>query len=158
MPQLIALVAALLLGACASALSPVQPPAVSVSNVGLAGLGLFEQELRLDLRVKNPNSFGLDIEGVRFDLELAGDPFAEGFTNAAFELPALGEAMVPVTVNVPTNRLIDRLVAFGFGDELGYRLTGEVVLANRFLPAVPFAREGELALPRIPGLSGARGS
>lgn len=150
---LLALVVALALGACAGPLAPVQPPSVSVAGVGFGNPGLFEQQLRLDLRVSNPNRFGLDVEGVRFALALAGDEFAQGFTSAGFELPALGEAVVPVTIAVPTNRLIDRVMALGTGRTLDYRLSGEVLLAHRFAPPIPFTREGELALPQIPGLS-----
>ncbi len=145
-------VAAGMLAACSGLPGVVEPPSVSVAGIGLASPGLFEQELRLDLRVKNPNRFSLDIEGVRFDLALAGAEFAEGFTRAGFELPALGEAIVPVTISVPTNRLIERAMTFGFGQSLDYRLSGEVLLAHRFAPAIPFTREGELALPDIPGL------
>ena len=149
----LALALALFLAACAGIPGAIEPPAVSVAGVGLGAPGLFEQQLRLDLRVTNPNAFGLDVEGVRFDLELAGDHFAEGFTTAGFELPAGGEALVPVAINVPTNRLIDRLVALGMRQQLDYRLSGKVLLANRFVPAVPFSREGELAMPKIPGLN-----
>jgi LEA14-like dessication related protein len=143
----------LLLNACASALSPVQPPSVSVANLGFVSPGLFEQQLRLDLRVENPNNFGVDVDGLRFDLALAGSEFAHGATSEGFELPALGDVVVPVTIRVPTNQLIDAVVGLGFERRLDYRLTGDVLLANRLIPRVPFTREGELALPRIPGVT-----
>ena len=75
--------------------------------------GLFEQELRVDLRLRNPNDFAIGIERVRFALKVNDKTFANGRTNQAFELPALGEAVVPVTVSVPTNDLIDRLMEVG---------------------------------------------
>jgi hypothetical protein len=59
---------------------------------------------------------------------------------------------VPVKVNVPTNDLLDRVMALGTERRLDYRLTGEAELDSLFFRKVPFAREGKLALPRIPGL------
>ena len=98
--------------------------------------GLFEQELRVDLRLRNPNDFAIGIERVRFALEVNDKTFANGRTNQAFELPALGEAVVPVTVSVPTNDLIDRLMEVGSERRLEYRLSGEAELRQ---PAVRHA-------------------
>lgn len=142
----------LLLGGCAGPLtSDLEPPEVSLAGMGFGRPGLFEQELRIDLRLRNPNEFDIAIDSVRFALEVNEEPFAHGRTIEELDLPALGEAVVPVTVNVPTNDLIDRVIALGFERRLDYRLTGEAELDSLFLRKVPFHREGKLALPRIPG-------
>jgi hypothetical protein len=60
---------------------------------------------------------------------------------------------VPVMVNVPTNDLIDRLLALGVERRLDYRLSGEAKLASLLFGTIPFHREGKLALPRIPALA-----
>ena len=69
-------------------------------------------------------------------------------------MSALGETVVPVLVNVPTNDLLERVLALGSERQLSYRLTGEAELDGIFLPTVPFEREGTLSLPEIPGLTG----
>jgi LEA14-like dessication related protein len=113
---------------------------------------LFEQELRVDLRLRNPNDFDIGIDSVRFALEVNGKDFARGRTTEEFDLPALGETVVPVKVRVPTNDLFDRVMALGTERRLDYRLKGEAELDSLFFRKVPFEREGKLALPRIPGL------
>jgi LEA14-like dessication related protein len=143
----------LLVGACAGPLtSDVEPPEVSLAGLGFSRPGLFEQELRIDLRLRNPNDFEIGIDSVRFALEVNDQAFAHGRTTQELDLPALGEAVVPVKVNVPTNDLLDRVMALGTERRLDYRLTGEAELDSLFFRKVPFAREGKLALPRIPGL------
>lgn len=142
----------LLLAACAGLTSDVEPPEVSVAGLALSRPGLFEQELQVDLRVRNPNDFDLGVDSVRFALDVNDSTFARGRTNQHFDLPALGEAVVPVTVAVPTNDLINRLMAVGTERRIQYRLSGAAKLEG-LLFDVPFERDGELTMPEIPGLA-----
>ena len=145
----------LLVCACAGPLtSHVEPPEVSVAGLGFGRPGLFEQEIRVDLRLRNPNDFAIGVDSVRFALDVNDKAFAHGRTTAELDLPALGETVVPVLVNVPTNDLLERVLALGTERQLSYRLTGEAELDGLFLPTVPFEREGKLSLPEIPGLTG----
>jgi len=146
------LLSALLLAACAGPLtSDVEPPEVSLAGLALSRPGLFEQELRLDLRLRNPNDFAIAVEGVRFALELNDRAFAQGRTRQAFDLPALGETVVPVTVDVPTNDLLDRLMEVGSERRIEYRLSGEAELDSFLFGSLPFERDGRLTRPELPG-------
>ena len=140
----------LLLAACAGGLRDAEPPEVSLAGLGFGRPGLFEQELRVDLRLRNPNDFDLAVDGLEFDLEVNDLPFAEGRTNRGFELDALGEAVVPVTVVVSTTDLMERVMALGIEQRLEYQLTGSAELGDLFGYSVPFERTGKLALPRLP--------
>ena len=144
---------ALRLAGCAGLTSDVESPEVSVAGLALSRPGLFEQELRLDLRVRNPNDFALGVERVRFALEVNDRQFAQGRTSQAFELPALGETVVPVTVDVPTNDLLDRLMEVGSERRIEYRLSGDAELDGFPFGALPFERDGRLTLPELPGLA-----
>ena len=148
---LLGLFSGLLLGACAGPLtSDVEPPEVSLVGLGFGRAGLFEQELRLDLRLRNPNDFDIGVDSLRFALEVNDEDFAYGRTTQELDLPALGETVVPVMVNVPTSDLLERVMALGSERRLDYRLKGEAELDRLFFRRVPFEREGKLALPRIP--------
>lgn len=150
---LLGLLPCLLLGACGSLLtSAVEPPEVSLAGLGFSKPGLFEQQLKVDLRVRNPNDFDVAVERVTFKLEVNNKPFADGRTTESLDLPAQGETIVPVTVDVPTNALIDRVMELGTERRLDYRLTGEAQLDSLFFGKVPFHHEGKLALPKLPGL------
>lgn len=150
-----ALVVALLglLAACAQLTSRVEPPEVGIAGIGLGEPGLFEQELRLDLRVENPNDFEIAVDSIAFALEVNELQFARGRTGEDFTLPALGGTVVPVSIRVPTNDLVDRLMEIGSGERLSYRLTGLAELGGLLGAPIPFQREGELELPRLPGLA-----
>jgi LEA14-like dessication related protein len=144
----------LVLGGCAGQLArQIEPPEVSLAGLAFGQPGLLEQQLRIDLRLRNPNDFDVALDGLRFNLDVNETPFARGWTDAGFSLPAFGETVVPVTVAVPTNDLIERVTKLGIGQRLDYSLTGEALLDNMFGVSVPFRREGKLALPRIPGLA-----
>jgi LEA14-like dessication related protein len=143
-----------LLTACAGQLAEkVEPPEVGLAGLAFGEPGLLEQQLRLDLRLRNPNAFAIDVTRVRFTLEVGGEHFADGWTVEPFRLPAGGETIVPVTVYVGTSHLIERIMALGVERRLDYRLHGKAELDNLLVSSVPFEREGELALPRLPGLT-----
>jgi LEA14-like dessication related protein len=142
---------ALLLGACAGQLSDqLAAPEISLAGIGFGEPGLFEQKLRIDLRVRNPNDFTIDVERVRFELRVNDQDLTNGWTEDPFVLPALGQTIVPVTVYVPTVELFERVMALGSGKRLGYRLHGRVELDNLLVSSLPFERAGEIALPRLP--------
>jgi LEA14-like dessication related protein len=133
----------------AGVLPTVEPPEVSIAGVALEQPSLFEQRLRLDLRLRNPNDFAREVERVRFDLEVNDDHLGKGWTTQGFEVPAYGEAVVPVTIVVPTTDLIQRMVDLGTAQRLEYRLKGDAKLTG--VPtSLSFERDGELALPQVP--------
>ena len=137
------------LAACAGAFSDVEPPEVSLAGLAFDQPGLFEQRLRLDVRLRNPNDFALDVERVLFDLEVNDQQLGKAWTTEGFDVPALGEAVVPVTVIVPTSDLIEQIMEFSMNQRLDYRLKGEAKLNNAAFGAVPFDQDGTFALPKL---------
>lgn len=132
----------------------VEVPDVSLAGLSFSEPGLFEQGLTIQLRFKNPNEFDIPIDGLNFALDVNGAAFTSGLTRQDFTLPGLGEIVVPVDVTIPTNDLIERVVAVGTGKRLDYKLTGAADIGSWFAGPVPFLREGKLALPNLPGLPG----
>jgi LEA14-like dessication related protein len=142
-----------LLAGCASVFGDVEPPEVSLAGLAFDQPGLFEQRLRLDVRLRNPNDFQLDVERLLFDLEVNDRELGKGWTTASFDVPAFGEAVVPITIVVPTSDLIQRIIELGTTQRLDYRLKGEATLTNATLRTVPFEQDGNFALPKIPVLA-----
>ena len=54
------------------------PPTVSVADVDIKSIGLFEQHFDVGVRLSNPNDFDLKIEALEFELALNGRAFAKG--------------------------------------------------------------------------------
>ncbi len=136
--------------ACAGAFSHAEPPEVSLAGLAFDQPGLFEQRLRLDVRLRNPNDFDLDVQRVLFDLDVNGQGLGKAWTTDSFDVPAFGEAVVPVTVVVPTSDLIERIMDFSVTRRLDYRLKGEVKLNNLAFGTFPFEQDGNFALPKVP--------
>ena len=79
---------------CSIGAPQVQPPAVRLADISFGEMGVFEQRLRLRLRVINPNGFALPLDGLRLALAVNDHPFAEGITNERVSIPSLGEETV----------------------------------------------------------------
>ena len=78
------LVVGLSLSACAS----VDRPSVTLASVKLAGVGLLEQRLVTTLRIQNPSSVDLALQGVSVEIELNGNTFSRGVNPASIVIPA----------------------------------------------------------------------
>jgi LEA14-like dessication related protein len=113
---------------------------------------LFEQRLRLDVRVRNPNDVPLEVERLLFDLEVNDRQLGKGWTAAPFDVPAFGEAVVPVSMVVPTSDLIAQIIELGTTQRLDYLLKGEAKLSNAVFGTVPFKQDGSFDLPKMPSV------
>lgn len=142
------------LSACGgTSISDAEIPDISLAGLSFAQPGLFEQELTVNLRLKNPNEFDIPVDTLSFALDVNGSRFASGLTRRDFTLPGLGETVVPITIAVPTSDLIERVVAIGTGRRLDYILSGQADIGSWFSTPLQFSRQGKLALPDLPGLT-----
>ena len=130
------------------------PLAVQLADLSFAEAGLLEQSIGLDLRFTNPNPEPIRAEGLRFVMEVDGRRFGTGVSDAVFEIPRLGEAVVPITIRVQTGELINRLMALRTG-EIDYRITGDLFqstgIASRPLA---FSGDSTIVIPDLPGILG----
>jgi LEA14-like dessication related protein len=139
---------AVTLVACSSLVPRLETPRLSVVNVEMEQAGLWEQRFKVRMRVQNPNERHLPIKGLSYTLEVAGEDFARGVSDAAFSVPALGEA--EFTMNVTANaaaalvRYLNRRDSAS--DAVDYRIFGKVSLAEGFLRSIPFEERGTLRL------------
>jgi LEA14-like dessication related protein len=135
------------LTACAAFAPRLETPRLSVVNVEMQQSNVWEQRLKVRMRVQNPNERSLPIKGLAYTLEVAGQDFARGLTDTAFTVPAMGEA--EFDMNVTANMAAALVKLLGKGDEslsesLPYRLVGKVSLSEGMLRSIPFEERGEL--------------
>ena len=113
-------------------------PRVSVAEVDIKNLGLFEQRFDVGLRVNNPNDFDLIIEALDFELELNGRPFAKGLTRVTTQVPAASSSLVQVDAVTQSTNLIQQFKTLPDALKGGvpYRIRGRVKtdLSSRWLP------------------------
>ncbi len=126
----------------------VEPPKVSLADVKLVSAGLLEQRYRLSLRVQNPNSVPIPINGLEYKVSLGGSEFARGVSANSFTLPATGEDVVEIDVStnlLDSARHVYSLLKSG-EDNLDYNLSGNVKVNLPFVKSLPFSRSGQVNL------------
>ena len=133
------------LGGCATLGEPTEPPRVTLSNLKMIDAQLFEQRYALTLRIQNPNSFDLDVNGLSFEVELNGREFAHGVSNKGVLIPAYGESTLEVGVTSSLFNIVDQINALERrqGKSLEYRIHGKISTANHLL-SLSFERKGEI--------------
>jgi LEA14-like dessication related protein len=141
-------VVALLLAACA--LSPkFTTPRLSVVDAQIQSSDLWEQRLRVRMRVQNPNDRTLPVKGLEYTLEVEGQQLASGVSAASFVVPAMGEAEFDMNVTTNLAGTLLRLLGRGsdaLGQSVAYRLTGKIALSEGLMRSIPFEERGTFRL------------
>jgi LEA14-like dessication related protein len=122
-------------------------------NVNLVGLEPLEgqgMEARFaaKIRVQNPNDTPIDFNGVSLSLDVRGERFATGVSDAAGTVPRFGETVLTIPVSVPVTSFVRQLVGFAAGSDrtrLEYRVRGR--LNSPSLGSHAFDSRGEFRLP-----------
>ena len=65
------------LSACAS-FSPIDKPDVAITSLALGPNTGMQQQLKIGLRLDNPNNFALNLGALRYSINLAGNDVATG--------------------------------------------------------------------------------
>jgi LEA14-like dessication related protein len=143
-----AIFAALLLGACSTFLPKLETPHLSIVNVSMLDGSVWEQNLKVRMRVQNPNSRALPVRGLTYTLEVAGEDLAQGVAGDSFVVPAFGET--EFDMNIRTNMAMALLrLASGSrtsSDNIDYRIHGKVSLSEGLLRSIPFEEHGTFKL------------
>ncbi|RTL35344.1 MAG: hypothetical protein EKK49_07530 [Rhodocyclaceae bacterium] len=143
-------VGATVLGGCAGLSLGLKKPDVKVAGIRLLDAGLFEQRFIVSLRITNPNNAEIPIEGLNFNVDINGQPFAHGVSNQPVVVPRLGEAVLEVTATTGLDKLLRQFGELGRGrDRVDYRIRGRLVTGN--LGGFDFDKSGEVAFPKILG-------
>lgn len=143
----IALLMTLALAACAGiGAAPTQPPHVSLVDLRVQDVKLFEQRYGMELRVQNPNSVPLSIVGMDYSVRLNDIEFGKGVSRQPVTVPAYGEAVIVVDLVSSTWSLLQRVRELQRGrlpQGLKVRIAGGMSLARGAEP-LPFMFQGEI--------------
>lgn len=142
------LLIACVLGACSSLAPKLEAPHLTVANVELLSGTVWEQRLRVHLRVQNPNDRALQVAALTYTLEVAGQELAHGAANDSFVVPANGESEFATDVTANMAGAVMAILGRGGGanQAVDYRITGKVTLAGGFVRSIPFEHSGTFKL------------
>jgi LEA14-like dessication related protein len=140
------LVVALFAG-CASTGKISEPPYITLSNINLLNVGIFEQRYRIMMRIQNPNDVVIPIKGMSYQIFINEKDFARGVNNKSVIIPEFGEEVVEIVAASDLTSMLRQFqeLMSGGTKKVSYRLTGKAKLANR-IRRLPFEYKGELDL------------
>jgi LEA14-like dessication related protein len=142
------IVACALLGGCSLFVPKLETPQLSVVNVELQKSGLWEQRMKVRMRVVNPNDRPIPVKGLTCSLEVQGEELAHGVSGASFNVPALGEAEFDMDMTANMAAALIKLFGRGnsLGDQVEYRVKGKLSLSEGLLRSIPFEDKGTFKL------------
>ncbi len=128
----VSLAASAILGGCSLFVPRLETPQLSVVSVDLQKSDLWEQRMKVRMRVVNPNDRPIPVKGLTVALEVQGQELAHGVSGASFNVPALGEAEFDMNMTANMAGAIIKLLGKGdsVGDEISYRVTGKISLSE----------------------------
>ena len=144
----VSIAASLLLSGCSLFVPKLETPKLSVVNVELQKSALWEQRLKVRMRVVNPNDRPIPVKGLTCALELQGQELAHGVSGAAFNVPAFGEAEFDMNMTANMASALLRLLGRGepLGEQVEYRVKGRISLSEGLLRSIPFEDRGTFKL------------
>jgi len=145
------LLCALALAGCAALPLNLKTPGISFVGLKTVEASVFEQKLEVRLKVSNPNSIELPVNGLDVDIELAGEPFAHGVSAREFVVPALGEAEFDMNVTANAATALLKIAGEKKSDAIGYKLKGKLSTKLGLLRTIPFEESGTLPVAELLG-------
>lgn len=146
MRSLSLLLVAIVLCGCSLLVPKLQTPQLSIVDVEVLRANLLEQQLRVRMRVENPNDRSLPVQGLSYTVYLGGQQFATGVSDASFVVPALGTAEFNMDVTANAAGALFTLLNQPHDRDIAYRMKGRVELTHGWLRSIPFEESGTFTL------------
>jgi LEA14-like dessication related protein len=141
-----------ILTGCAGLGSRLEPPRITLANIKVQEVKIFESILQIDLRVYNTNDVSLDIQGIDCDLELNDRRFATGVSKAEIKIASYDTALIPMIIYSSVLDVVRGLQNLSNTDNVEYKITGHLRLGGGAIPSsIPFKTSGTLSLRRVSG-------
>jgi LEA14-like dessication related protein len=132
-----------------------EPLSVTIADITPLEMTVLEQRYAVKVRPLNPNDAEVGFDGVVFDLEINGKPFAKGVSSQGGVVPRFGEALIDLQVVSGLQNILLQILELQKGDRTGfsYRVKGSL-RSTGGLGSIPFDTQGEFAFPTGGGKSG----
>jgi LEA14-like dessication related protein len=124
----------------------LQTPKFSIVDIEVHQANFLEQQLRVRVRVENPNDRSLPVQGISYTVYVGGQQFATGASDAGFLVPALGTAEFNMDVTANVAGALLAILGKPRGQAIEYRMKGKVELSGGWLRSVPFEESGTFTL------------
>jgi LEA14-like dessication related protein len=138
----------LLTAGCSLFVPKLETPKLSVVNVEMQKSDLWEQRMKVRMRVENPNDRPIPVKGLTVTLDVQGQELAHGVSGASFNVPALGEAEFDMNMTANMAGALLKLLGSNnqIKDEVEYRVRGKLSLSEGMMRSIPFEDRGTFRL------------
>lgn len=130
---------------CSSIPKTIQAPDVAVQSLDIDKATLTDATVLVKLAVRNPNSFSLKMDSIKYGIDLNGKPFASGTLNESAGVAANGESEVVVPMRIKYWDLYNQFADLTKHKQNSYSITGLIKSGGR---EFPFKHSGEVQLPQ----------
>ncbi len=147
-PKLFIVLMILSTAACESI--QLTPPQVSVLKIRPSNSGGFDLEFFIDLKISNPNSIALPVNGMSYSISLNNAKVLQGVSNSIPTIPAYGSQYVTVSISsnlLSAPKLLVNLLK-NPSSTIQYELNGKIDLEG-LLPSFNIVEKGEVPLEKI---------
>lgn len=116
------------IGGCATLTEPMDPPSVSLDSFSSLPSDGAGPRFQIKLRIQNPNEQTLNISGVSYGIELAGQEVVTGVSSDVPVIGAYSEGVVTLEANLKLFQMLRLLASLGQSeaDQLTYRFTAKI--------------------------------
>ena len=144
----IAAAVVMMIASCSTIPKDFEVPRVSISDLTPKDVALFEQRFDVKLRIQNPNDMTMSINGLRFDIDLNEQEFANGMSGESVTVPRFGSETVSVEVFTTLASFLRQVkdLSGGTAQKVRYRLKGTAFVVSPSQFKVPFDEKGEIEL------------
>ena len=125
----------------------LRAPSVTVAEIKVLDMNLFEQKYAFKLRVMNPNAIDIPVTGMNFEIKLNNQPFAKGVSSKLLNLPRLSDTVVEVVAVSDLTGFIRQLndLLKGKLDSISYSIKGRLISGS--FPDLEFENSGMIGMP-----------
>tara|TARA_R110001599_G_scaffold353795_1_gene597858 strand:- start:5714 stop:6178 length:465 start_codon:yes stop_codon:yes gene_type:complete len=141
------LLMSILIAGCATLTEPMDPPRVSLedfSSLPSEGAG---PRVQIKLRIQNPNEQTLNIAGISYGIELAGQEVITGVSKDIPVIEGYSEGVVTLDASLQLFQVLRLLASLGqtTADDLTYRFTAKIDFRG-LIPTQRVEEEGQITL------------
>ncbi len=142
------------LSGCATMNLDYEEPSVELVSFKVLPANGFEQNFEIGLKLTNPNNFELPLNGISYQLNVAGESLAHGVAADIPTAAAFGESrfVVPVSTSLFGGIKVIKALVSNKGQDISYQLKAKLDIAIPFVPTLTVVQEGVIPLGQKPAL------
>ncbi|MDX2369494.1 MAG: LEA type 2 family protein [Colwellia sp.] len=136
------------LSGCATMNLDYEDPSVELVSFKALPVNGFEQNFEIGLKLTNPNNFELPLNGISYQLSVAGETLASGVAADIPTAEAYGESrfVVPISTSLMGGFKVIRALMVSQGQDINYQLKAKLDIAIPFVPKLTVIEEGIIPL------------